>query len=207
MGYAQALLSHPGRVSHGGAQAVHVMPKILDSIFFARPTAAVAAELIGKFLVRERQGVREAHLITEVEAYDGFEDRASHAFRGRTARNAVMFGPAGVLYVYFTYGMHHMLNVTTGPVDYPAAILVRGVVGIRGPGRLTKALGITRDLDRLPALPATGLWFEDRGVAVKTRDIQRTPRVGVDYAGPRWAGKKWRFMLKTDPGVEGGGGT
>mgnify|MGYP003350674178 FL=1 len=190
-----SFLSHPVRVLHGTAEAVHVMPKILDSTFFARPTVAVAVELIGKFLVREREGLQDSHLITEVEAYDGFEDKASHAFRGRTPRNAVMFGPAGVFYVYFTYGMHHMLNVTTGAVDYPAAILIRGVAGIPGPGRLTKALGITREIDRLPAVPATGMWFEDRGVVVKKRDIQRTPRIGIDYAGPRWAGRKWRFVL------------
>ena len=133
------------------------MPEILDSTFFAHKTVAVAEHLIGKFLVRERDGIQEAHRVTEVEAYDGFEDRASHAFRGRTPRNAVMFGPPGVLYVYFTYGMHHMLNVTTSAVDYPAAVLIRGVAGISGPGRLTKALRITRVLDRLPATPATGL--------------------------------------------------
>ncbi len=171
----------------------------MDSTFFARRTVAVAAELNGKFLVRERDGAQEAPMLTEVEAYDGFDDKASHAFRGRTPRNAVMFGPAGVLYVYFSYGMHHMLNVTTGPVDYPAAVLIHGVTGITGPGRLTKALGITRELNRLPAVPTTGLWFEDRGVTLKKRDVERTPRIGVDYAGPRWAGRKWRFALKTTP--------
>lgn len=172
------------------------MAKILGSDFFDRPTLVVAQELIGKFLVRERDGIEAAHMLTEVEAYDGFDDKASHAFRGRTPRNAVMFGPPGMLYVYFTYGMHHMLNVTTGPVDHPAAVLVRGVAGIRGPGRLTKALGITRALDQLPAVPATGLWFEDRSILVKRKDIERTPRIGVASAGPRWAGKKWRFVLR-----------
>lgn len=181
------------------------MTNVLDSTFFARPTVAVAAELIGKFLVREQNGAQAAHMLTEVEAYDGFEDKASHAFRGRTPRNAVMFGPAGILYVYFTYGMHHMLNVTTGPVDYPAAVLIRGVAGITGPGRLTKALAITRDLDRLPALPATGLWFEDRGVVVKKGDIQRTARIGVDYAGPKWARRRWRFVHKQTQGVDSPG--
>ncbi len=180
------------------------MAKTLDSTFFARPAVAVATELIGKFLVREREGRQEAHMLTEVEAYEGFDDKASHAFRGRTPRNSVMFGPAGVLYVYFTYGMHHMLNVTTGEVDYPAAVLIRGVAGIQGPGRLTKALGITRALNQLPAVPATGLWFEDRGIAVKKKDILRTPRVGVDYAGPTWAGRKWRFVLRSNAGTEPG---
>ncbi|MBM3507625.1 MAG: DNA-3-methyladenine glycosylase [Alphaproteobacteria bacterium] len=172
------------------------MRRILKRAFFDRPTLVVAEELIGKFLVRERDGVSRASMLTEVEAYDGPKDKASHAFWGRTPRNAVMFGPAGVLYVYFTYGMHHMLNVTTGPEAYPAAILIRGVEGISGPGRLTKALGITRDLDRLPAAKATGLWFEDSGVVVPPRAIRRTGRIGVSYAGPLWSKRRYRFVWK-----------
>lgn len=169
------------------------MRRVLGKSFFDRPTLVVAEELIGKFLVRERDGAHTAHMLTEIEAYDGPKDRASHAFRGRTPRNSVMFGPAGVLYVYFTYGIHHMLNVTTGPEEYPAAVLIRGVEGIFGPGRLTKALGITRELDRLPANKATGLWFEDRGFVLPLR---RTGRIGVAYAGPLWSKRRYRFVRK-----------
>ena len=174
------------------------MRRVLRKSFFDRPTLIVAEELIGKFLVRERDGVRSAHMLTEVEAYDGPKDRASHAFRGRTPRNSVMFGPAGALYVHFTYGMHHMLNVTTGPEDYPAAVLIRGVESIVGPGRLTKALGITRELDRLPATKASGLWFEDRGVVLAPRAIQRTGRIGIAYAGPLWSKRRYRFVRKQE---------
>ena len=169
--------------------------RVLRKYFFDRPTPIVAEELIGKFLVRERDGIATAHVLTEVEAYDGPKDKASHAFRGRTPRNSVMFGPPGVLYVYFTYGMHHMLNVTTGPEDYPAAVLIRGVEGIVGPGRLTRALGITRELDRLPATKPSGLWFEDRGI-VPPRAIQRTGRIGVAYSGPLWSKRRYRFVRK-----------
>ena len=170
------------------------MRRILTRDFFNRPTLVVAEDLIGKFLVRERDGVVSAHRLTEVEAYDGPKDKASHAHRGRTPRNAVMFGPAGVLYVYVCYGMHDMLNVTTGPDGLPAAVLIRGVEDITGPGRLTKALHITRALDRLPATKPTGLWFEDRGDPPPR--IQRTARIGVAYAGPVWSRRRYRFLVK-----------
>jgi DNA-3-methyladenine glycosylase len=88
-----------------------------------------------------------------------------------------------------------MLNLVTGPRDYPAAILIRGVEGVVGPGRVTRALGIDRKLNAKAATPVSGLWIEDRGVRVPPRLIHATPRIGVDYAGPVWAGKKWRFYF------------
>ena len=162
-----------------------------------KKTVAVARWLLGKVLVRARRGRETAVLITEVEAYDGARDRASHAHadRGRTPRNAVMFGPGGQWYIYLCYGVHEMLNLVTGPRDYPAAILIRGVAGVTGPGRVTRALGIDRKLNAAPAARASGLWIEDRGVRVPRRLVQATPRIGVDYAGPVWAGKKWRFYF------------
>ncbi len=142
-------------------------------------------------------------MIIEVEAYDGPGDRASHSYRGRTARNAPMFGPAGCWYVYLCYGVHEMLNLVTGPAGYPAAILIRGTVLASGPGRLTKALQITRRLNNRPAAPRSGLWLEERGllvvrpgVKVLPRQIRRLPRVGVAYAGPIWSAKKYRFLLE-----------
>lgn len=142
-----------------------------------------------------------AHLITEVEAYDGEADLACHAARGRTARTAVMYEPGGVWYVYLCYGVHEMLNLVVGPRDWPAAVLIRGVDGIIGPGRLTKALAIDRRLNAQPAVLASGLHLEDRGVRVPRRLIQATPRIGVDYAGPVWAAKPWRFRF--DPALLG----
>lgn len=149
---------------------------------------------MGKVIVR-RVGAKEiAFLITEVEAYDGFDDKASHASRGRTERNAPMFGDAGFWYVYLVYGMHWMLNIVTGPAEYPAAVLIRGAGDINGPAKLTKALSVTKQFNATVTSRATGLWIEDRGIVVKKRDIKRLPRVGVDYAGPTWAGKKYRFL-------------
>lgn len=167
---------------------------ILVQSFFNRPTLRVARELLGKYLIR-RIGSREIALpITEVEAYVGFSDRASHASRGMTARNRVMFGPPGVWYVYFTYGMHWMLNIVTGREGYPAAILIRGVKDISGPARVTKFLKIDRRFNGKPASRKTGLWIEDRGVRVPPRAIRRGRRIGVEYAGV-WKSKPWRFYV------------
>ncbi|MBI4120875.1 MAG: DNA-3-methyladenine glycosylase [Parcubacteria group bacterium] len=174
------------------------MKKIIPTSFFNRPTTKVAKELLGMFLVRKVRGREVAHMITEVEAYDGFSDKASHAARGRTKRNEVMFAEAGTIYVYFTYGMHWMLNVVTGEKEYPAAILIRGVEGISGPARLTKALKIDKKFNTKKLGRKTGLWIEDRGVEIKKSDIRRTPRVGVAYAGPVWARRPYRFVFMRD---------
>ena len=108
------------------------MKKILKQTFFNDKNAAkIAKNLLGKFLVRRYRGKIIAYVITEVEVYNGFKDKASHAYRGKTERNKVMFGFAGHWYVYFTYGMHWMLNIVTGPKDYPAAILIR-IIGWSG---------------------------------------------------------------------------
>ena len=162
----------------------------------SKKTVVLARGLLGKFLVRSTARGPVAAMITEVEAYDGEHDRACHARNGRTARNAVMYAPGGVWYVYLCYGVHELLNLVTGPRGYPAAVLIRGVNEASGPGRLTRALRIGRRLNGTPASPEGGLWIEDRGVRVRRGAIQATPRIGVDYAGPVWARKPWRFVLR-----------
>ncbi|MBI2626024.1 MAG: DNA-3-methyladenine glycosylase, partial [Candidatus Nealsonbacteria bacterium] len=99
----------------------------LQRSFFLRPTLLVSKELLGKYLVRKIGRKILVGKITETEAYDGFKDKASHASRGNTERNKVMFDEGGRWYVYFTYGMHWMLNIVTGPQKYPAAVLIRGI--------------------------------------------------------------------------------
>lgn len=170
--------------------------RMLPKKFFNRPAVAVARDLLGKFLVRRHRDCESAHEITEVEAYDGFGDRGSHAFRGKTARNFPMFGPAGVWYIYFTYGMHWMLNIVTGPKNYPSAVLIRGLRGIKGPARLTKKLKIDGKCNNKPARRKTGLWIEDRGIKIESDQIKKGPRVGIDYAGEFWRKKKWRFWIE-----------
>lgn len=160
-------------------------------------TVALARWLLGKHLVRRRlDGTVEARMITETEAYDGERDLACHARVGRTRRTEVMYAEGGVWYVYLCYGMHEMLNLVVGPKDWPAAVLVRGVEGASGPGRVTKALEIGRALNAMDATSEmAGLWIEDRGVSIARGAVKVTPRVGVDYAGPVWAGKRWRFIF------------
>ncbi|MDE2001141.1 MAG: DNA-3-methyladenine glycosylase [Patescibacteria group bacterium] len=182
------------------------MRKVLAQSFFkSRNTPALARKLVGKFLVRRYRGKTRAYQITEVEAYDGFRDKASHAHRGMTKRNKIMFGKAGHWYVYFTYGMHWMLNIVTGPEKYPAAILIRSIeadirgskrgttqMHLAGPARLTKALHIDKKLNGKVATIKSGLWIEDRGL--RGFKIKMAPRIGVAYAGPVWSKKKYRFL-------------
>ncbi|HTT56770.1 MAG TPA: DNA-3-methyladenine glycosylase [Opitutaceae bacterium] len=161
-----------------------------------RNTVALARWLLGKHLVRATPAGPVARTITETEAYHSVRDRACHASRGRTRRTETLFAAGGVWYVYLCYGVHEMLNLVTGPADFPAAVLIRGVDGVSGPGRVTRALGVDRRLNGTACARASGLWIEDRGVRVLPCAILAGPRVGVDYAGPAWAKKPWRFRLK-----------
>lgn len=167
---------------------------ILGPAFFARKAPVVARKLLGTYLVRRRGNTIRRYMIVETEAYDGFDDLASHASRGVTQRTEVMFGPSGYWYVYLVYGMHEMLNVVCGPKGYPSAVLLRAVSGIEGPARLTKTLHITRVLNKEPIDRRSGLWIE--GSLDKVPKIKQTSRIGVTYAGKKWANKKWRFVLK-----------
>lgn len=164
--------------------------------WMSRDTPAVARDLLGRRLVaRLPDGTLRAARITETEAYHGPDDRACHASRGRTARTEVMFGPAGRWYVYLCYGVHEMLNLVTGPADWPAAVLIRAVEDVTGPGRVTRAFGIGRGLNGAVAAPASSLWIErdEADEPVLPHEVLAGPRVGIDYAGPEWAAKPWRF--------------
>ncbi len=164
-------------------------------VFETKNTVALARSLLGKLLVRvEPPGIEVRCRISETEAYDGRRDLACHASKGRTPRTEVMFAPGGVWYVYLCYGVHELLNLVTGPEGYPAAVLIRGLEEVTGPGRLTRRLGISRRLNGQPASVVSGLWLEDDGFVPPTRAVKATPRIGVEYAGPLWAAKKWRFI-------------
>jgi DNA-3-methyladenine glycosylase len=180
----------------------------------------VARRLLGQRLVRRIGRQRLAGLIVEVEAYLGPKDRAAHTFGGRrTARNASMYLPGGHAYVYFTYGMHHCLNVVCGKDDEGVAVLIRalepceGVEAMSahrpaarrvtdlcsGPAKLTQALAIDRELDGASLCRGRSLWIERvRRRTLPASQIAATPRIGVDYAGA-WARKPLRFAIRGNP--------
>ena len=173
--------------------------RILPRCYFSRPTVTVARSLIGKYLVRAIESRILAGKIVEVEAYVGPKDKACHASKGRTPRTDVMFGPAGVAYVYLIYGMYHCLNVVTEREEFPSAVLIRAIEIdgelIDGPGRLCRTLRIDRSLNRADLTTGESLWFEDRGVGLKRGEVVAHPRIGVDYAG-EWAERLWRFRQR-----------
>lgn len=172
------------------------MKKVLTKKFFERESEIVAKELIGKYLVRQKGGKLIALKITETESYGGIEDLASHARRGITSRTKVMFGDPGVIYMYLIYGMYHMLNIVTSKKDVPGAVLIRAVEGLDGPGKLTKKLNIHQKFNGLPLSKKSGLWIEDRGGQIAEKDILKSKRIGVEYAGEIWANKLLRFSLE-----------
>jgi DNA-3-methyladenine glycosylase len=175
--------------------------------FFVRPALPVAKELLGKVLVLEEGGLVLRGRIVETEAYVGEHDLACHASKGRTERTSVLFGPPGRAYVYLIYGMHCCFNVVTEPEGVAAAVLVRGLEPLSGftpgertdgPGKLCRAMGITRAHNR-EDLTGGRLYLED-APPVSPRDIARGPRIGVDYAG-EWADKPYRFWVRDNPFV------
>jgi DNA-3-methyladenine glycosylase len=197
------------------------MRKRLGRAFFATDAESLARALLGMRLVRVMDDGSAIRVrINETEAYLGVEDQASHAFGGRrTARTEPMFGPPGLSYVYFTYGMHHCFNVVAGEVDEPAAVLIRGGIVIEGleaalanrgwtaakhaanpaaladgPAKLCRALAIDRGLNAIDLTTDARLHLEAaEGGSEDETSVIRTPRIGVDYAGA-WASRPLRFV-------------
>ena len=160
----------------------------LSKDFFSRSTAQVAQELLGKTLVfNDISGI-----ITETEAYTGYEDEASHAYRGPTNRSCIMFGPPGYSYVYLIYGMHHCLNIVTEKEGTPGAVLIRGLHisshRLDGPGKLCKFLGLTKEHHALD-LTSHPTFYVYEGSEPVT--YQATPRIGISKA----TDKLWRFAM------------
>jgi DNA-3-methyladenine glycosylase len=197
---------------------MRVGPVITDRSWFDRPALEVAKDLLGKRLVHASDDGVVAGRIVETEAYAGPEDRAAHSSRGKTPRNAVMFGPPGHLYVYFIYGMHHCLNVVCGPGEKPEAVLIRAVAIdegdelarrwrrasgslaaerlAAGPGNVAAALGIDRSLNGADLVNGP-VYLTD---GPRPPRVVARPRIGVAYAG-EWANLPWRFLVADDPHV------
>jgi DNA-3-methyladenine glycosylase len=183
-------------------------PRILPRDFYARDTVKVAKALLGKHLVRVQGKYRMEGRIVEVEAYRGLDDPASHAFRGPTPRNAPMFGKPGHAYIYFTYGNHYCLNITTQDVGTPGAVLIRAMQPLEGlhemrrlrpnmpdsnltngPGKLTKALGIDKSLNEVDMTRRGILFVTESDEAIF--DVAKSARVGISKGRDRL----WRFYV------------
>jgi DNA-3-methyladenine glycosylase len=194
-----------------------------DSNFYLRKDVVqIARDLLGKIIVSEIGGLHTSARIVETEAYVALTDRASHSFGGRrTARNEHMYGRAGISYVYICYGIHHLLNVVTNQRDVPDAVLIRGAEPLeglevmlsrvpvtqkarnitRGPGNLSRALGITKAHSGLD-LRGTLLYICDDGLQLSDAEIGASPRIGVDSAGSH-ALLPYRFYVRGHPYVSG----
>ena len=164
-----------------------------DRKFFLNDAVTVARRLPGMEIVTGSGTGR--YIITETEAYMADGDRASHASRGRTARTEPMFTEGGHLYLYFVYGMHWMLNVVTGPAESAQAVLIRGVTGFSGPGRVTKGLAIDGSYNREDLVTSGRIWIEETGINPPT---VAGPRIGIAYAGEPWVSMPWRFIIKNE---------
>ena len=187
---------------------------LLTRDFYNRPALDVARDLLGCRLVRLQDGQRLSGLILETEAYQGEDDLGCHASAGMTPRTAVMFGPPGHAYVYFTYGMHWMLNVVTEEEGVPAAVLIRAIQPLEGkdrmaenrpynagkrgwtdgPAKLTQALQIQREFNTVDLCdPKSGLWIEP-GDTVPDEVITRSARIGLNSVPEPWRSIPWRFL-------------
>ena len=160
----------------------------LDYDFYHRPCLEVAHDLVGKVLVCGDKQLR----ISETEAYVGEADTACHAHKGKTGRTEVMYMKAGTIYIYLCYGVHWLLNIVTGEVDQPEAVLIRACVDANGPGKLTKALGITGKLNR-SNICDEALYIMDDGFQC---EVTTDKRVGIGYATQEDQDRLWRFKLK-----------
>ena len=189
--------------------------KPIPRSFFNRSTLQVARELLGARLVRVEDGVRVSGLIVETEAYRGEEDQGCHAKAGRTPRTQVMYGLPGHAYVYFTYGMHWMLNFVTEEEGFPAAVLIRAILpseGIDiiasrrnsqprqhwtdGPGKICQALAITGEFNGSDLCSPQAPIFVESGDPIPEQSVTTSPRVGFNNVPEPWNSMPWRFRIE-----------
>ena len=174
--------------------------KRLNRNFYISPTLEVAKNLLGKYIVKQIGGKELAGKIVETEAYIGPQDMASHAYGGKiTPRNQVEYLIGGHIYIYLIYGIYWQLNVVTEKEGKPECVLIRGLdLGklADGPGKLCRYLKLDKSFYAEDLTKSKRIWLEDRGVEIELSQIVATKRIGIDYAGPYWSRRKWRFVLK-----------
>lgn len=169
------------------------MNKKLTYKFYSNDAFKIAPKLLGKVLVRKlSNGELLRYRIIELEIYYGEEDSACHARYGKTERTSILYEKGGFSYVYLCYGIHYLLNIVTGKKGHPEAILIRGIEGYDGPGKLTKAMNITKDLNKIDLSISEELWIEDDGFRAR---FHTTPRIGIDYASEPYRSIKWRYVM------------
>jgi DNA-3-methyladenine glycosylase len=167
---------------------------VINKSFYSQDADLLAKSLLGCKIVRTfENGITEHFTITETEAYLGEHDKACHASKGRTKRTEVMYCEGGYIYMYLIYGMYWMFNVVSGHENSPQAVLIRGVEGADGPGKLTRLLLLDKSFNCEHLLNSSRIRIEP--VEAKVKYIS-APRVGIDYAGKYWANRKLRFIIK-----------
>ncbi len=199
--------------------------------FYTQPTLTVAKQVLGKYIVRVYRGRKIAGKIVETEAYIGPEDKASHAYQGKlTPRNQAEYFIGGHIYIYLIYGMYWQLNISTSLKGKPECVLIRALEPVivknhqfitpdlnklikinnrlvkiselaKGPGKVCQYLKLNKSFYGEDLCTSQRIWLEDRGVKVSQGEIVSTRRIGIDYAGPYWSKRKWRFYLKNSPCV------
>ncbi|MDR0850615.1 MAG: DNA-3-methyladenine glycosylase [Christensenellaceae bacterium] len=173
--------------------------KIVDRIFFEVPAEQLSMRLLGKFLCRKfKDGSVLRRRITETEAYGGFDtpDTACHAYKGKTARNAPLFGSGGTLYVFLCYGIFNLLNIISGSENDPQGVLIRGVEGSAGPGRVGRLFEICRSLSGKDIIDNDEIWLEDDGFCPEASQIICSKRIGIEYASDIDKKRLARFCLE-----------
>ena len=160
--------------------------------FYSQPAFEVAPLLLGKLLCRNLYGNAIKLKITETECYYGEDDSACHAHKGKTERTKIMYENGGLAYIYLCYGLHNMLNIVTGTKNFPEAVLIRGAGEWNGPGKLTSALKIDRNLNWENLVNSDNIWIEDEGVKYSYKTDRR---VGIAYAKETDRNRLWRFLL------------
>ncbi len=169
------------------------MGKRLLRTYFRKPATELAPDLIGKLLCRRTEKGIIKYRITETECYYSEEDTACHASKGKTERTKVLYEKGGTAYVYLCYGMHSLFNVVTGKEGFPEAVLIRGVEGYNGPGKVTKAMEIDRSLNGIDMVTSKELWIEDDG---ERPEYIAAKRVGIDYATEEYRNILWRYIIR-----------
>lgn len=173
-----------------------MLNKRILSTYFINDALTIAPKMLGMHLVRRLDDGSIIRLqITEVEIYRGKEDLACHASKGKTDRTKIMFEEGGKIYVYLIYGMHWLLNITAGEEKTPQAILIRGTKEVPGPGRIGRFLQLDKSFYGEDLSTSTRLWLE-HGEEIDDNNVEKLPRVGVDYAGEYWSEILWRWRVK-----------